>query len=575
MDFANQLILLGAALLMASILVSALASRVGAPLLLVFLVLGMLAGEQGIGGIQYDDYQSAYLIASLALAVILFDGGLRTRAGSFQVALWPAVSLATLGVVFTAAITGFFAAWLLDLHWMQGLLIGAIVGSTDAAAVFSLLHSKGMELKRRVSATLEIESGTNDPMAVFLTIALVELLAAGATSLNWGVLNNFLVQMGLGALFGLAAGRALTWLINHLNLATGLYPLLALGGGVLTWAVTTVLGGSGFLAIYLAGLILGNQRLHAAQNILRVHDGMAWLSQIVMFLMLGLLATPSALMAEAVPGFAVALALMLVARPAAVWLSLAPFRLPWQEVLFIAWVGLRGAVPIILAMFPLLAGVDQAQTFFNIAFFVVLVSLVLQGWTVAPAARRLKLEIPPQHEPVQRIELDLPVDSEYELVGYRVGPPSNALRFAPGKLPLPPGSRVVAAFRDGGLVVEDSEEHLHEGDSVYLLAPAAAIDDLNRLFAAEPIPESLMDQRFFGSFAINGEAKLGDLALMYGLEMPGELRDRTAAEHLALAFKNRPVVGDRVRINGLELVVREMDGPRIAKVGLVLKSAGG
>ena len=449
MDFANHAILLGAALVLISILLSIPSRRIGMPLLLAFLLLGMLAGPQGPGGIELRDLESAYLVGSLALAVILFDGGLRTRAETFRVGLWPALSLATLGVILTAGVTGAVAYLVFDLDWMEALLVGAIVGSTDAAAVFALLHAQGLELKQRISATLEIESGANDPMAIFLTLALVQLLAAGATGLGPGVLVAFVQQMGLGLLAGWAGGRALLWLINHLPLPPSLYPLLSLAGALLLFAVTNTAGGSGFLAIYLAGIVLGNHRLQGSQNIRRFHDGIAWLSQIGMFLMLGLLVTPSELLPIAPAALVVALGLILLARPLAVAVSLAPFRFPWREQGFIGWVGLRGAVPIILALFPLLADLPRAGLFFNVAFFVVLVSLIVQGWTLAPAARLLGLEIPSQPGRVRRLELDLPGQLDYELVAYALVKDSPALGEAVGSLTLPPGVGVAGLLRRG------------------------------------------------------------------------------------------------------------------------------
>ncbi len=274
MELTNHILLFGSFLFLASVLGSMLSTRLGIPLLLVFLVLGMLAGEDGPGGINFDDFQTAHLFGSLALAVILFDGGLKTDTRSFRVGLWPALVLATVGVVITAAITGGLAAWLLELSWLEGLLIGAIVGSTDAAAVFSLLHSAGLQLKQRTGATLEIESGTNDPMAIFLTIGLVELLAAGQSDLEWSLLGEFIAQMGLGVAMGLAGGFALEWTINRIVLSASLYPLLTLGGALLIFAITSVVGGSGFLAIYLIGLLLGNRPVQAVQSVRRFHDGM-------------------------------------------------------------------------------------------------------------------------------------------------------------------------------------------------------------------------------------------------------------------------------------------------------------
>ena len=438
MEFWNLAILVGAALLLASIVVSDISSRLGAPLLLVFLGLGMLAGEDGPGGIRFDDFETAYVIGTLALAVIIFDGGLRTSRDTFRVALWPAVSLATVGVLVTAALLGLLAAWVLGLSWLEGMLLGAIVGSTDAAAVFALLRTQGAALKKRVASTLEIESGSNDPMAVFLTVALLELLAAGKSELEASIALAFVRQFAIGGLLGIGGGRLLVWLINRLRLITGLYPLLAAAGGILIFAVAAQLGGSGFLAIYLAGLVLGNSRLQAGQNILRVHDGLAWLSQIVMFLILGLLVTPSQLTQIAVPALAISAALMVLARPVAVVASLLPFGFPWREQLYIGWVGLRGAVPIVLALFPAMYGLDNARLYFNVAFFVVLVSLLLQGWTIAPAARWLGLEAPPQMEPVQRVTVDMPGHFEYEILGFEVKPGS----LASGRT-LGPGLRMV------------------------------------------------------------------------------------------------------------------------------------
>ncbi len=574
MELTNQLILIGAVFLLGSIVASAVSSRLGAPLLLVFLLIGMLAGEDGPGGIRFHDVQLAHLIGSLALAVILFDGGLRTPRSSFRVGLRPAIVLATAGVIGTAFVTGLVATWALGLTWLEGLLLGSIVGSTDAAAVFSILHARGMQLKQRVGATLEIESGSNDPMAIFLTIVLVEVLAAGETGIEWTISLEFVKQMGLGAVFGVIGGQWLAWLINRLTLESGLYPLLAMAGGLLTFGATSVLGGSGFLAIYLAGLMLGNRRLHAAQNILRVHDGLAWLSQIVMFLVLGLLVTPSALLKQAAGALLVAAALMLLARPLAVWLCLAPFRFPWREQLFIAWVGLRGAVPIILALFPLLAGVAQAQTFFNVAFFVVLVSLIVQGWTVAPLARLLKLEVPARLGPVQRVNIEIPERFDYEFVGYRIAPDSAMAEEGLKRLALPPHSRVTAVVRAGEPLAPERVRKLLPGDYVYLLAPGGAIEELDRLFAAHRQVDYLEEHRFFGEFVLNADARLADVSAMYGFDIPHAPGDQTVGEFLVASLRQRPVVGDRHRLGSVDLVIREMEADRIVKVGIALRPSG-
>ncbi|MFP4129629.1 MAG: potassium/proton antiporter [Halorhodospira sp.] len=569
MELTHQLILFGAALLVVSILASVASHRVGAPLLLVFLGIGMLLGEEGPVGIQFDDFQAAHLIGSLALAIILFDGGLRTQAATFRVALKPALTLATLGVLVTAGITGAALTWAFELSWAQGALLGAIVGSTDAAAVFGLLHAQGLALKQRVAATLEIESGSNDPMAIFLTIMLLEILVQQPDSIAVAALIELVQQLGVGALLGAAGGLGLAWLINRVELSAGLYPLLALGSGLATFGAAAVLGGSGFLAAYLAGLIAGNRRLQAAQNIRRFHDGFAWLAQITMFVVLGLLVTPSELVPVAPQGLLAAAVLILVARPVAVVAALTPFRFPWREQLFIAWVGLRGAVPIILGIFPLLAGIEQAELFFNMAFFVVLVSLVVQGWTIAPAARALGLEVPPDSGAGQRQEIDVPHQTDYEFVVYRITNHTPALYEPVGRLSLPGSAQVVALFRGGEALRHPQREVLRPRDHIYLLALPADIGSLDRLFVAPERPPYLAEQRFFGEFTLDGEARLLDLATAYGISVPsGAQPEETLNAYLLWLFNDRAVVGDRVRIDNLQFTVREMSDGRITQVGM-------
>jgi cell volume regulation protein A len=567
----DPLVLFASLLMVVAIVASAVSARLGAPLLLVFLILGMLAGEDGPGGIPFDDIDTAQLAGSIALAIIIFDGGLRTRKEVFRVALWPAVSLATVGVVVTAVIVAVFATWLLDLHWIQGLLIGAIVGSTDAAAVFSLLQTSGTQLKERVASTLEIESASNDPMAIFMALALIGVLAAGGTGLDADVLIEFFKQFGIGLLVGWLGGRLLGALINRLNLVTALYPLLAAAGGVFVFAAAATIGGSGFLAIYVAGVVLGNRPLQAAQNILRVHDGLAWLSQITMFLMLGLLITPHELVPLWREGLLIALALTLVARPLAVFVGLLPFRFPWREQVFISWVGLRGAVPIILAIFPMTAGLDDGRLYFNIAFFVVLISLLIQGWTIAPAARLLGLEIPPTAEPVQRFNLDIPGHFDREIACYRVINGSIAADRAVGDLRLPEGTHITTVVRGDDVLTFDEHLRLLPDDLVYIFTDPDHLPQLNRLFDPHRVPDRLDEHIFYGDFVLDGDAGVANVAEAYGLPLSNAREDETVAQYLVRLFHKRPVVGDRAPLGKAEFVVRDIENGRITKVGLRIR----
>jgi cell volume regulation protein A len=571
LDFSNHAILIGAVLVLLSILASTLSARTGAPLLFVFLGIGMLAGDEGPGHIRFGDYQLSYLFGTMALAVILFDGGLRTRYETFRAGLYPAVSLATVGVMLTTGIVGFGAAHILGLDPMQGMLIGAIIGSTDAAAVFSLLHAAGMRLKQRVGATLEIESGCNDPMAVFLTLSLIQFISADQHAPAWSLLWHFVQQFGLGAVAGIGGGKLLVWLLNRVTLASGLYPLLAMAGGLAIYSGTTVLDGSGFLAIYLAGLVIGNSRVQFAGNILRVHDGLAWLSQIALFVMLGLLVAPSALFEHGLGALGVAALLMFVARPFAVWVSLLPFGFPKREQLFISWVGLRGAVPIVLALFPALAGLPQSSIYFNVAFFVVLASLLVQGWTVAPLANALKLQLPKEHAPYFSEYVEVPGRAGLQLLGYRVNEMSTAIGRTVTQLALPSGVRVAAAFRDGKAMESISGLEIAAGDLVYVITSDEYMPLLDPLFVPADDVEESEQQRFFGTFTVNGDAPLGEVVEMYGGEVPQSISAMTLARYIDRQFHRRPGVGDYVRFGKLNLVVREMENNQVSKVGIVVR----
>jgi potassium/hydrogen antiporter len=564
-------ILVGGALVVLSVLVGQLSNRIGAPLLLVFLALGMLAGEDGPLGIQFSDFSATYQLGSLALAIILFDGGLRTPVANFRIALGPSLALATVGVLVTAAIAGMFASWIFGLNWRQGMLLGAIVASTDAAAVFVLLHQRGTELQRRVGATLEIESGINDPMAIFLTVACVGLIRSGQVAPGWEVLFDFGREMLGGAVIGVAGGYALLWMINRAEVAPGLYPILAAAGALVIFAGAAQVHASGFLAVYLAGLVIGNNRHRAATMIDRVHDAMAWLSQILLFLMLGLLVTPHNLIPDLGKAIAVAMVLLLVARPVATVLCLTPFRMTWREQGFIGWVGLRGAVPIFLAIIPLLAGLPNATTYFNVAFVVVLVSLTLQGWTVVTAARLLHLELPPTPEPVDRLDITPQPTMNRDIVVHRVAPGSRALGRPLPELHLPPRTRIMAVIRDGTVMNRAALEQLLVDDTVLVIVPPEQHHALDRVFATPPAEARVAAaERDLGEFSFPGDSPLADLALMYGLPMPEDVAPgATLGSYLADLIGRHPVPGDRAAWGPVELVARAVDeDARITQVGL-------
>lgn len=413
MDFVNIPLFVAAALVFVSVLSGVVSTRFGFPVLLVFLLAGALAGEDGPGGLDFNDFGLSFWVGNAALAVILLDGGLRTSFATFRTGLKPSLLLATVGVAISAAITGMAATLLLELDWRQGMLLGAIVGSTDAAAVFALLKNSGVRLNERVAATLEIESGMNDPMAIYLTLAFIGIIMRAVTGTtptevvgsagggggsdggSFSVLMTFVQQFGWGIAVGLLAGLPAAALMRRLPDADpGITALLLMSLGLAVFAATGLIGGSGFLAVYLLGMMLGNRATERTTLALGAMDGYAWLSQAVMFLLLGLLVTPSEVLAVTAPSLGIAAVLMLVARPVAVWICLAPFRFQRREIWFISWVGLRGAVPIVLAVFPLMAGVPNAMVLFNVAFVVVLVSLVLQGTTIAWAARALNVNLP-------------------------------------------------------------------------------------------------------------------------------------------------------------------------------------
>jgi cell volume regulation protein A len=564
LDSVSIAIFLGAVLVMAGILSSLLALRFGAPLLLVFLVIGMLAGDAGPGQLSFDDVRTTYLVGSVALALILFDGGLRTKFQSIRTVLAPSMVLATIGVLVTALVTAPAARYVLDLNWTESLLVGAVVASTDAAAVFLLVHTQGLRLRPRVGATLEVESGTNDPFAIFLTLMLVKFISLGESSPGYVAFE--LAREGLlGALVGVIGGRLVVLALNRMALPQGLHAPFVTTAAVVIFGMAQIAHASGFLAVYLAGIIIGNRPTRAHNSVITFLDAATWLAQIVMFVLLGLLSSPQRLLGSVGPAVIVALVLMLVARPLAVLLCLMPFRFNWREKIFIAWTGLRGAVAIFLAAIPMLIGLPKAYLYFDVAFVVVIISLLLQGWTLAPAARWLHVALPRVDRGPRRVELDLPGQLEQQLVGYPVRPKS--LFFRRGLLPS--WSKPTLVIRDERILSPTEADPVAAGDYLYLLAPPEKAEALDRFFV-DMAPSSAPDPHLLGDFMVSGEHTLGELAEIYGVSVEEDQAKLTLADYFDIHLDHAPKEGAELALDPIVLVARNIGGGRVNVVGLRL-----
>jgi len=564
LDSVSIAILLGAVLVMAGILSSLLALRFGAPLLLVFLLIGMMAGDSGPGQIEFNDLRSTYLVGSVALALILFDGGLRTRFQNISAVLAPSMVLATAGVLLTALITAPVAKLVLDLNWTEALLVGAVVASTDAAAVFLLVHAQGLRLRPRVGATLEAESGTNDPFAVFLTLMLVELISVGGSSFA-----HVAMELGreavLGAVAGIVGGRLVVLALNRVALPQGLHAPFVLTAALVIFGAAQIAHASGFLAVYLAGIIIGNRPTRAHNAVVTFLDAATWLAQIVMFVLLGLLASPQRLVISIGPAVVIALVLMLAARPLAVFICLIPFRFNWREKIFIAWTGLRGAVAIFLASIPMLVGLTKAYLYFDVAFVIVVISLLLQGWTLAAAARRLHVALPRSERGPRRVELDLPGQLEQQLVGYPVRPKS--LFFRRGLTPS--WSKPTLVIRDEHILSPAEADPVRPGDYIYLLAPPEKAEALDRFFVDMP-PGSAPDPHLLGDFTVSGEHTLGELAEVYGVKVNADETGLTLADYFDIHLDHAPKDGATLDLDTIVLVARSISGGRVNVIGLRL-----
>lgn len=521
MFLVDTIVLVTGVLLLLGIASSKLSARLGMPVLVLFLLVGMFAGSEGIGGIDFENYRLAHAVGSVALAIILFDGGLGTSMSAIRVSWQPSILLATLGVLITAAITGLAASWILNISVLEGLLLGSIVGSTDASAVFSILRSGGVGLPKRISSVLEVESASNDPMAIFLTIGCIELLL-GHVTLGPGLLGLFASQMLIGTVVGLAGGFAAVWVVNRIELgATGMYPVLVSAFCFLTYGAAVYLKGSGFLAVYLAGVVIGNRQLSFQHGIRRFHDALAWLSQIVMFVTLGLLCFPSRLLDVSGKAVLVTLVLMFVARPVAVWISALPFKFTKQELTFVSWVGLKGAVPITLATFPLMFATPehslQASLLFDVIFFIVVASAFVQGTTLTPVARMLGLERPLGPPPPVTLEISSLRKIDGKVVDYTIAKDSMAAGRLVKELALPAGVVIALIARNGKVIPPQGTTRIHAGDHVILVLRAGTESLVDQVFATKTGQRSGLPPDF--EFPFRGRTTVGELEQYYSIHI--------------------------------------------------------
>lgn len=566
----DQIILLAAILIIFGILSSKLSARLGLPVLVLFLMVGMLAGEDGPGGIVFDNAQIAHALGSLALAVILFDGGLQTPMASIKQVWKPASVLATLGVLVTSAITGVAAAYILDVSLFYGLLIGAIVGSTDAAAVFSLLRNAGIHINPRLKSTLEIESATNDPMAIFLTVGLLEVMVKGLEP-GTGLLMLFIQQMGIGSAVGLAGGWLSVRIINRIHLTTsGLYPVMVAALGLLAFGVAANLGGSGFLAIFIAGVVIGNSRFVFQRSTFLFHDGLAWLGQIIMFVFLGLLINPSSLLDVWLEGLCIAAVLILIARPLSVLPVLKIFGFNAREMTLVSWVGLRGSVPIILAIYPLIYGLPGAELIFSVVFFVVLISATIQGSTLPWVARTLGLTEPPPVTPAATLEITALGDVDADIVEYQLGDNSRATKRRLSQMALPDGTVVAMITRGNEVIPPRGSTLLHAGDHLFIVMKPEAREFVDLVCAG--VSEASHQELPATELRLKGYTKVEDLQHSYGIELSAE-GGVSLDELLRQTLADEPSLGASKDFSEVTLSVREMVGQRIATVGIAPKAS--
>lgn len=558
----DQLILVASVLILLGILSSKLSARLGLPMLVLFLLVGMLAGEEGFGRLAFNNPQFAHAVGTIALAFILFDGGLQTPLSAVKKVWKPASILATLGVMVTALITGVAASYILPISLMEGLLIGAIVGSTDAAAVFSLLRNAGVNLNERLKSTLEIESASNDPMAIFLTVTLLEVLVNGLQP-GFGMLQLFLVQMGGGAVIGLLVGYLALQLLNRIQLqATGLYPVLVAASGLLSFGLAANLGGSGFLAIFICGVMIGNNKFAFQKTTFLFHDGLAWLSQIMMFVMLGLLINPSSLLDVWWQGLLIAAVLIFIARPLAVLPVLKLFGFSGKQMTLISWVGLRGSVPIILAIFPLMYGLPGAELIFNAVFFVVLISATLQGSTLPLVAKKLNLIEPLSAKPAATLEITALGDVDAEIVEYTLSTHSRAANRRLSRMALPEGVVVAMITRQEQIIPPRGSTVLQAGDHLFVVLKTDYKTMLEQVFSEQ----GFVHPELPAVLRLKGASRLNDLSWCYNLDVPDEGAEVTLEDLCRQQLPDTPEEQMSFTLGNVRFTVVEVIAGRVMTV---------
>lgn len=489
MDYLSteNLILLGSILLFLSIVASKTSGRLGVPSLIIFLLIGMLAGIDGIGKIPFNDFDATQKFGVIALIFILFSGGLDTKAESVSPVVWKGITLATIGVFFTATSTGIFVWWLTDFSLLEGMLLGSIISSTDAAAVFSVLRSKNIGLRGRLRPLLELESGSNDPMAYFLTVSFIQLLSQEMVGV-WNILIQFFIQMSLGLVYGFIIGKACVWIINKIKLDyDGLYPVLIMAMILFTYSITTYGYGNGFLSVYVMAIVLGNSSFIHKKSLTKFYDGQAWLMQIIMFVALGLLVTPHEIVPVMGIGMLVSVFVILVARPIGVFASLVFFKMRFREMLFISWVGLRGAVPIIFATVAVTAGIDKSILIFNIVFFIALTSVAIQGTTLMQVAKWLKLDRPVSSARQYPLELELTEGFKNELVDIVIPENCPQANKRIVEIGFPKNALIVMIQRNKQYITPNGNTIIRPGDNLLVMTNNAR--DLKNIYASLQIKQ--------------------------------------------------------------------------------------